>query len=207
MKRAKPTWCAKRAPCRSSSGRVGLDFAILARKPFREAIMGMMDEGLGCAIGHWRDAMATHRWNTAMSHLRTAVSDTAYGVLRAVVGRCGELRPWDALGCTPTKFLKDTVAALRAACATMRKRAKKDMLRSCDAGFRDLLHAACAQSDFDTFVSNPSHRTRLELVLNPSETLEPVWNLFRMSPMCFTRPYRFKFLCNLLPDTVTNGST
>ncbi len=114
----------------------------------RAKVAGPPRQRQGGAAG--RAVGATHRWNTAMSHLRTAVSDTAYGVLRAVVGRCGELRPWDALGCTPTKFLKDTVAALRAACATMRKRAKKDMLRSCDAGFRDLLHAACAQSDFDT---------------------------------------------------------
>lgn len=46
-----------------SLARVGLDFSTLARAPFRDAILRLLDEGLAAAIDHWSDAITAHRWN------------------------------------------------------------------------------------------------------------------------------------------------
>ena len=52
------------AHCSRSLGRVGLDIAALARGPFREAVLRILDEGLEAAEGHWRETIANHRWST-----------------------------------------------------------------------------------------------------------------------------------------------
>ena len=52
------------AHCSRSLGRVGLDIAALARGPFREAVLRILDEGLEASEGHWRETIANHRWST-----------------------------------------------------------------------------------------------------------------------------------------------
>lgn len=49
--------------CARALGRVGLDVAALARAPFREAVLRILDDGLEAATAHWGDALAAHRWN------------------------------------------------------------------------------------------------------------------------------------------------
>ena len=55
------------AYCARALGRVGMDFSSLARGPFRDAVLRILDIGLHAALDHWKEALRIHRWNTPIA--------------------------------------------------------------------------------------------------------------------------------------------